>query len=193
MDPGKRQGRQTAEIRKTVLPGSLVKQFFYWVKFMGPKKDLTRKGERGFTLLEFVIASGILLISILGALLVYHNSLVLSQYSLGHTLALQSAQAKLEEMRESNYATLTLDYGAGGVQGNTFTPTGLTGMGVITFDTSNAAAVGVRIDVSWLERGRLFGEDADRDGVLDTGEDLDGDNLLTGAVQIVTYLTQESS
>lgn len=147
----------------------------------------------GFTLIELTIASAILAMTLLGVLAFYQDTLILGQYAQGRTLALQSVQAKLEEMRRNPYGSLTTNYGVGGTPGNTFIPTGLNGRGAITFDTTNPAAIGVRVTVSWQERGRMFGEDRDLDGALDAGEDTNGNGLLDGPVELVTYLADEET
>lgn len=148
--------------------------------------------KKGFTLIELVIGVGILLMTILGVISVYNHSILLSRLSEGRVLALESAQGKLEEMRMSSYTTLQLDYGSSpppGKPGNTFVPEGLSGMGNVAFFDQSNPAIGVQVSVSWSEKGRLFGEDANLNGVLDAGEDTNGNGRLDSPVQLVTYFT----
>ncbi|MFH1858195.1 MAG: hypothetical protein ABH845_04760 [Candidatus Omnitrophota bacterium] len=151
-----------------------------------------RATPNGFTLLEVVISSAILLLTILGVLATYQHAIVLSRVNEGHTLALQSAQATLEKMRGHVFGRLLMDYGPSGNPGNTFVPAGLTGRGAISFDTTDPAVLGVRIVVCWREKGRLFGEDENLNGRLDSGEDANGNGLLDSPVRLVTFLTQEA-
>ena len=153
-------------------------------------------GKKAFTLIELVISTGVFLITILGILAVYDHSILLSRYSESSSLALQSAQGKLEEMKSylSNHtlAQLQVDYGLGGNPGNAFDPLGLTGKGGILFDASNPAAVGVKVVISWTEKGRLFGEDRNQNGRFDAGDDnLDGNNELDSPVQLETTFIEE--
>ena len=90
------------------------------------------KKRSGFTLIEVVIGMGVFLITILGMIAVYNQSIVLGRLSEGRVLALESAQAKLEEMRSHSYLTLTTDY-----NGVLFDPPGLDGKG-ITYVTPDA-------------------------------------------------------
>lgn len=150
-----------------------------------------KKEKQGFTLIEVVIATGIVVTVVLGTLSFYRHMILLSRYNQGYALALQEAQAKLEEMRAHPYSRLTIDYGTGGAPGDTFPVTGLNGRGVITFDTTDPAALGVRIVVSWEEKGGILGEDLDLDGNLDVGEDRNGNGLLDAPVELVTYFTEE--
>jgi len=145
--------------------------------------------KKGFTLIELVIATGVFLITILGVLAVYNHSILLSRYSEGRVLALESAQGKLEEMRSHSFTTLQADYSTGGNPGNTFTSAGLTGMGNVAFFDQSNPAIGVQVSVSWREKGRLFGEDANLNGVLDAGEDTNGNLRLDSPVELVTYFT----
>ena len=147
--------------------------------------------KKAFTLIELVIGVGVLLMTILGLLAVYNQSLVLNTYSRGHTLALQSVQGKMEEMRDHTYSQLVTDYG--GAPGNTFNPAGLNGKGVIFLDNVSVPGItSVRIIVCWKEKERLFGEDTNLNGALDGGEDRNGNGLLDSPVEIVSYLTNSS-
>lgn len=148
---------------------------------------LEMKSLTGFTLIELVIGSGVLLMSILGVIAVYNHSILLNRVSEERILAFESARGKLEEMRNHSFATLQADYGPGGTPGNTFTPTGLTGMGSVQFFDQGNPALGVRVIVCWREKGRLFGEDQDLDGQFDAGEDANGNGRLNSPVELVTY------
>ena len=150
--------------------------------------------KKGFTLIELVMGVGIILVTILGVISVCNHSVLLNRLSEGRTLALMSAQAKLEEMRSHSFTTLQTDYGSGGNPGNIFVPitpypSSLTGMGNITFFDQGNAAIGVQVSVSWSEKGRIFGEDTNLNGRLDPGEDTNGNGRLDSPVQLVTYFT----
>ena len=145
--------------------------------------------KNGFTLIELVIGVGILLVTILGVMSVYNHSILLGRFSEERVLALESAQGKLEEMRSHSFATLQTDYSSGGAPGNTFAPTGLTGMGAVQFFDQGNPALGIRVIVCWQEKGRFFGEDRDLDGTLDAGEDTNGNGRLDSPVELTTYFS----
>ena len=145
--------------------------------------------KSGFTLIELVMGVGILLVTILGVISVYNHSILLNRLSEGRTLALASAQAKLEEMKTHSFTTLRTDYSSGGTPGNTFAPVGLSGMGNIAFFDLSNPAIGVQVSISWSEKGRIFGEDTNLNGVLDSGEDRNGNGRLDSPVELVTYFT----
>ena len=145
--------------------------------------------KKGFTLIELVMAVGILLVTILGVISVCNHSILLNRLSEGRALALASAQGKLEEMRSHSFTTLQTDFCNGGNPGNTFLPTGLTGMGNVAFFDQGNPAIGVQVSVSWSEKGRIFGEDTNLNGVLDSGEDQNGNGRLDSPVELVTYFT----
>lgn len=154
---------------------------------MGEKQKM----KKGFTLIELVLGTGIMLLTILGILAVYNHSILLNRYSEGVVLALESSQGKLEEMKNHSYDDLETDYGSYPV--NTFPTQGLDGMGSISFETNPPVGTkGAWVVVCWREKGRLFGEDGDLDGRLDAGEDTNGDNRLSSPVELFTQFTQGS-
>ena len=162
---------------------------FYLVR---QKRD---KPEGGFTLLEIVISLGVLAVAVLGVLAAYNASLTLGRESQGYLLATEAAQAKLEELRKHDWDTMVADYSLGGAQGNTFVPNGMagTGVGTITFLTPVVTGLReVRVVVCWREKTRIFGEDADLDGVVDAGEDLNGNSVLDSPVELLAFLVDES-
>lgn len=149
--------------------------------------------KKGFTLIELVIGMGIFLMTILGVLSTYQHSLWLSRYSQGYTLALQSAQGKIEEMRGHDVVRLLIDYGNGGNPGNTFDPEGITGKGAVIFvQNPPSGTQGAIVVVCWMEKGRLFGEDQNLDGRFTPDEDRNGNNRLDSPVELLTYFTDSS-
>ena len=151
--------------------------------------------KKGFTLIEVLVSMGVLAVAILGILAAYNASLVLARESEGYLLATESAQMKLEEMRGHNWDTMVADYSLNGNPGNTFVPAGMigTGRGVVTF--LNQVVPGmreVRIVVCWREKNRPFGEDTDLDGVVDAGEDVNGNGALDSPVELLAFLVDET-
>jgi prepilin-type N-terminal cleavage/methylation domain-containing protein len=152
------------------------------------KSDRTKK-QQGFTLIELLVVVGILAIVILGLIQTFLLGSVLADLSQRKTLAVGEAQDKLEEITNYDYSLVTADYASGGTPGNTFALTHQTGRGVISLDTSMAGVIRVDVVICFRYRdGRIFGEDLDLDGVLDAGEDANGNGIIDSDVKLSTYI-----
>jgi hypothetical protein len=127
--------------------------------------------------MELMFASFIMLIAFTGILALYINCINLSELSKNTTIAVNAAQAKIEEIRNYPFDTITV-YGPGGSRGNAFTiPNWLSSsnhQGAIERTEIVATQLyEFRVTVSWRERsGRIIGEDKNFDGdCQDSGED----------------------
>lgn len=148
-----------------------------------------RLSNKGFTLIEVMIAAAILVTVICGILLIYINSLELISLSRNLTFSVNAAQRKIEEIRDYTFSLIYADYNE-----QVFTvdemPPG-NSRGVIYVDDANPDLLKVTISVCWRQRAnRIIGEDLDLDGVLDAGEDLNGNNMIDSPAQLVTLITQ---
>ena len=137
------------------------------------KMELKNLGEEGFSLAELLVTCGILVtvIVILLQLFVYNSILAELSGNMGY--AMSEAQAKMEEIKNSDFSLITTNYASGGTPGNTFNLSQGQGKGVIYIDSSNANLLEVSVVVCWKNKdGRVIGEDTNLNGVLDAGEDL---------------------
>jgi hypothetical protein len=108
------------------------------------------------------------------------------------TLAVTDASSTLEEIRDHTFEDITTDYASAGTPGDTFDLTTLTGKGKIYIDATNPELLVVKTVVCWQNKyNRTIGEDLDFDGVLDAGEDVDGDGEISSPVELVTYITEK--
>ena len=147
--------------------------------------------NQGFTLVELMIGTAMLAVVVLGLINLFINTSAQAEIAGNKTLAVGAAQNKIEEMRNHTYSLITTDYASGGIPGNKFSLSTITGEGVIYIDSSNASLLTVEIDVSWKnDNTRIIGEDTDLDGVLDAGEDLNSNGKLDSPVKIITYIAQ---
>jgi len=145
----------------------------------------------GFSLIEVLVVSGILITVIIGLIqvFVYCSTLFDSAGNLAGTVA--EAQSKLEEIRNHTYSQITTDYASGGTPGNTFNLSKGNGKGAIYIDSSNSDLLQMTLVVSWRnQNGRIVGEDLNLDGVLDTGEDIDSNNKLSSPTTIVSLIAR---
>ena len=149
--------------------------------------------KKGFTLVEVLIAAGILAIVLVGLLQTFIQCSLLASMAGNLTSAVAQAQNKMEEIRNHNYDLITTDYAPVGTPpANTFNVSPLDGKGVIYIDSSNANLLKITIDVCWKEKdNRIVGEDTNRNGVLDAGEDQDGDGQIDSIVKLMTLLAKK--
>ena len=146
---------------------------------------------KGFTLVEVLVTTAIIstVTIMLLRLFVYCSSL--AEMAGNMTAAMTKAEDKMEEIKNYTYSSIAADYASGGAVGNTFNLSSPTGKGVIYIDSSNANLLEITIDVSWRNKdSRIMGEDADLDGAIDTGEDVNGNGQLDSVVKIVSKIAQ---
>jgi Tfp pilus assembly protein PilV len=148
-----------------------------------------KKNYSGLTLLELMIATGILVVAISGLLAIFASLLSLNENSRKLGLAIAACQDKMEEMRNSNFDTLFTAY-----NGTYFDPDGFLAQeaeGNVYINNTNQDLLEVCVSVSWRERSnKTSGEDANLNGVLDPGEDLNSDGRLTSPAEIVALIGQ---
>jgi len=147
--------------------------------------------ERGFSLVELVVVTGILSVTITSMLQMYIYTSTQSELSGNLTSAVSEAQTKIEEIRTVTYDSIATNYASGGTPGNIFDTTLITGKGVVTIDSSNAELLEIEVVVCWRDKyNRIIGEDTDLDGVLDPGEDANNNGVIDSPVELVTYFTR---
>ena len=157
-----------------------------------------REAESGFTLMELMVVVWILSVTIIGMVQLFIYTSVQAEMAGRKTLAISEAQSKLEEIRNHTYASITTDYISGGTPGNTFTPVFFTGRGAVYIDSAgsfitgtNAELLGVKVTVSWRDKyNRIVGEDTNLNGVLDGGEDRNGNGQLDSPVTLMGMITR---
>lgn len=144
--------------------------------------------ENGFTLLELLIASGILIIALTGLLATYAACFDLTETTRNSNLALNAAQETLEEMRDVNFLNIFSVY-----NGTTFQVSGMStnsSLGYIVVNNSNSDLLNVVIGVCWRQKGsRIIGECVDSGGGL-VFSDTNGDGRLNSPIELGTYMAQ---
>lgn len=153
---------------------------------------MQRKNSRnGFTLLELMIAVGVLVVALVGLLGVFAHLMLLNENSSKLTLAVTACQAKLEEMRNSSFSTLYSNYN--GTSG-AFNPAGFSSgeaKGAIFINNSNQKLLQIFVSVSWMTKAnRVIGEDKNLNGIMDAGEDSNANGRLDSPGQIATLMAQ---
>lgn len=143
--------------------------------------------KSGFTLLELMITAGVLIVALAGLLGVFAHLISLNENSGKLTVAVAGCQAKLEEMRASNFSGLYTAY-----NGASFNPDGFSlgaAKGSIYINNSNPDLLQVFVSSSWKTRSnRVVGEDINLNGALDAGEDLNANGRLDSPAEIITLI-----
>ncbi len=150
--------------------------------------------EAGFTLIELMLASGILVVALVGLLGSYVLCFNLEESAANLTLATLAVEQKEEEIRNFSFFDIFNQY-----NNSTFEISGINnadGEGSVRVDNSNPDLLTVTINACWRQRGgRIMGEDDGRgggialNGRLDGAEDANGNGVLDSPAQIVTLVT----
>jgi type IV pilus assembly protein PilV len=74
---------------------------------MAVRQDIRRKGQKGFTLLEFLIAVMVLSVGLLGMASLTGAMINFNRTAYNSTKAVTLAEEKMEELRNLNYQSLT--------------------------------------------------------------------------------------
>jgi len=150
------------------------------------KKLLLRNTQlvRGFTFIEVLLASGILGFSICGILAAYGSCSVLIGISKNVNTATNAAMAMMEEIRASPFTDIADDY-----NGLNFVVNNIpSSMGTVFIDDTNPDFLEATVSVSWRQGNRIIGEDVNLNGVLDAGENVDGNGILNSPAEVVTRI-----
>lgn len=146
--------------------------------------------KKGFTLVEVLMASVILIISLGGMLSLFFYCFSLNERSREYAMAIAEAQSKLEEMRSM-----------ASVHAEVFDLSLLTGKGVVYVrdtpiypnpDPMHPELLEVKMVISWHSNrdGHIIGEDQDLNGLLGGGEDLNGNSELDSPIMLTTFLAR---
>lgn len=145
------------------------------------------RSNQGFTLPELMMAAMITVIAFMGILYTYARYLELDEISRNTSIALQTAQNKIEAIKNTDYDLIYATF-----NGQTFTTTGLTGRGVTTINNTNSKLMLITVTFCWRQsNGRIMGEDTNLNGALNTGEDKNSNGTMDSPVQLIAYIYNE--
>jgi len=147
--------------------------------------------ENGFSLVEVLVVAVILAVVLTSMVQLFIYSSVQAQLGGEQTAAVSEAQNKVEEIRGHDFDAIVTDYGVSGTPGNKFSLDQLTGMGAIYIDNSNSNLLVIDVVTSYESKyDRIIGEDANLNGVLDSGEDVNSNGKIDSPVKVSTMLTR---
>lgn len=145
------------------------------------------KKNHGFTLLELMIASGVLIIALVGLLATYIACLELEETTKNSNSALNAARQVLEEIRDTPFLSIFDTY-----DGYTFHVPGFaanSSQGYVSINNSTDL-LNVTIGVCWRQKSlRIIGECQDVAGVV-SFSDANGNSILDSPVQLTTLMGQ---
>lgn len=155
----------------------------------GPTQTVKEQSSlTGFTLIEVLITTAVLVVAILSTLGLFSYSLSLTEEDRDLTIAQHEAERWMEEISGMDYVTLRTTYTNNGALRQTpFTISGLTGKGVVYAEELPGAVnmlMRIKVVVCYRQKNRIIGEDTDFDGILDGNEDTDGNGELDSPCEI---------
>jgi len=149
------------------------------------KKFVSRDNKKsGMTLVELLIAAGILVLTLTGILVSYLACLELAEISKNASTALHEVKSKIEEIQNTAFDQIEATYDQ-----TIFTLAGFNGIGVSYVDASNSDLLLINMAFCWRQpNGRVIGEDKNLNGQLNPGEDQNGNGQIDSLVQIASQI-----
>jgi prepilin-type N-terminal cleavage/methylation domain-containing protein len=151
------------------------------------KRNGRQKEGKGFTLVELLIATAILVITMTGILMSYLRCLELNEISKNTMMAVQAVNNRMEQIRSTPFTQIKANFNR-----ISFPITGLTGRGVSYVDDTDPQLLQITVSASWRQtNGRIFGEDKNFNGLIEAGEDKNGNNMLDSTVEATAAIFQK--
>ncbi len=166
---------------------------------------MIQRSNKGFTLVEVMLAVAILAFALCSILATYVSCFVLIATSKNINIATNAALGVVEEIRSHrdpcrDEGTISFTEIANNNNNCTGFYPGYNGLnfilneipssrGVVYVDDTDPDFLNVTVSVCWRQGGRIIGEDRDLDGRLDTGEDQSPFNgIIDSPVELVTQI-----
>lgn len=154
-------------------------------------RGILHRDGGGFTFVELLLAVSILAVIVVGIQEMFIMASVLGDVSSNTSIAIIEARNKIEEIRNTPFDDIVTNYSLAGDPGKTFNAVNIQGKGVVTIDDTDPLLLKVTVDVSFLcKNNRKIGEDKNLDGILEGGEDDNGNGKLDSVATLTTYIAK---
>ena len=145
------------------------------------------KSEAGFSLPELLIATVLLSVIFIGVLLTMLKCIELDDIARNSSAAVIAAKSKMAAIDNTAFAQIYANF-----NNVAFNVTGFNGKGVTYVNNATPSILTITTVVCWKQpNGRMFGEDTNLNGQLNTGEDRNGNGTLDSRVQFTTVKYDE--
>ena len=145
--------------------------------------------KKGLTLVEILVSVGIMAVAIGSVFHTTHKMFELNEYNQSLLPIMNAIEGKMDEIRNVPFDDISSGY-----DGSTFligelTTRSITHRGSVQVDVIEASfLLRVKITVSWQHRTKTIGEDANFNGVLDSGEDTVANGELDSPCSMITAI-----
>lgn len=151
------------------------------------EEDLAMNNRSGFTLPELLVAAVVFVLTFVGIIYSFIKGMELNEVSQNTSMALAASKNRMEAVRNTPFNQIYNTF-----NNVTFTAANLTGIGITYVDNSNPDLFQVKTVFCWRQKnGLIYGEDTNLNGVLNTGEDANGNNQIDSPVSLVSYVYNE--
>ena len=134
--------------------------------------------------MELLVSSLILLVVIVSLLISYIRCLELAELSKNILSATNASRSRMEQIKNTEFDQIAANH-----NNVTFTSPNFNGMGVSYVTTVNPDFLQVTVTFCWRQTsGRVIGEDKNLNGLVNAGEDMNGNGILDSTVQLVNYI-----
>ncbi len=159
----------------------------------------TVNNNKGFTLVELLLATVILAIVLTGLMQVFIRSGVFTDLTRSKTAAMSEISGKMEEIRNYNFDSIYSKYNGDIFTLSQLAANGKAGNGYIyVTEIVSGELLEIEIVATWWDSAgrsiydRIIGEDTNKNGALDTSsptEDVDGNGKMSSMVTLISRVT----
>ena len=143
------------------------------------------KKKKGFTLVEILISTAIMAVAITATLQILNYLLMMNETNDVSVVCMNELQGMMDEVRNTLYGDIVSNYNGRQFQIAELTNRGIQHSGVfIASEIEPLFITRIKVVVCWQNRTRTIGEDLNFNGLLDGGEDTDGNGELDSPLMI---------
>lgn len=146
------------------------------------------ENHNGVTLPEIMIATVVFSIAFIGLLTTYLRCAELNDQARNMSMATTAAKSRMEQIKNTAFNQIVANH-----HNNSWaTTTPANGYGFSYVDDTVSDLLEIRVSICWQNKdGRIIGEDTNLNGVLNAGEDVNGNGMIDSSVQLVSYIFNE--